>query len=93
MKKIFLSILTISVLFVCVGFVQASDNETAKEKIITSSSLATPFCNGWDDGYQAALEGCYKVGVTPVCPVAPVGKNEYKHGYGMGYAKGEKKCD
>jgi len=43
---------------------------------------------------KEALDGCLKVAVTPVCPVAPVGKNTYKHGYGMGYGKAEAKhCD
>ena len=55
--------------------------------------LSSDFCDGWEEGYQEALEGCLKVGVTPVCPVAPVGKDTYKHGYGMGYAKGQRVCD
>ena len=92
MKRLLLS-LTFSILFVSMGHLQASDNENTKEKIITNSSLKTAFCKGWDDGYQEALKGCFKVGVTPLCPIAPVGKNTYKHGYGMGYAKGQKKCD
>ena len=51
------------------------------------------FCEGWDDGYQAALDGCLKIGMTPICPIAPIGKDSYKHGYGMGYRKGSMKCD
>ena len=60
---------------------------------IDNSAPYGDFCDGWDDGYQEALEGCYRVGVTPICPIAPIGKNTYKHGYGLGYAKGMKKCD
>jgi hypothetical protein len=55
--------------------------------------VSSDFCDGWEEGYQEALEGCLKVGVTPVCPVPPVGKNTYKHGYGIGYAKAQKVCD
>ena len=66
-------------------------NDVESNKIETN--IASDFCDGWEDGYQDALDGCLKIGVTPVCPVAPVGKNSYKHGYGMGYAKAQKKCE
>ena len=51
------------------------------------------FCEGWDDGYQDALKGCFKVGITPICPIPPIGRNSYKDGYGLGYAKALQKCD
>jgi len=50
------------------------------------------FCEGWDEGYQEAMDGCFGMGITPICPIAPIGKDTYKHGFGMGYARGEKDC-
>lgn len=57
------------------------------------NSNQSSFCDGWDDGYQEALDGCMKVGITPICPIAPVGKDTYQHGFGMGYAKATIKCE
>ena len=59
----------------------------------SSNNFQSSFCEGWEDGYQEALDGCMRVGVTPLCPIAPVGKDTYKHGFGMGYAKGERYCN
>ena len=44
------------------------------------------FCEGWDDGYQQALDDCLRVGLTPLCPLEPINSNGYKTGYGKGYA-------
>lgn len=52
------------------------------------------FCDGWEDGYQQALDDCLKIGITPVCPVEPINSEGYRTGFGMGYAKAkEKHCD
>jgi len=91
MKKIGLSIIVLLIGFVIVGFSPINDEKITNE---TKVENVSDFCDGWDDGYQEALDGCLKVAVTPVCPVSPVGKNTYKHGYGMGYGKAEAKhCD
>ncbi|MDC1063880.1 hypothetical protein OAQ16_05545 [Flavobacteriales bacterium] len=89
MNKIILSITTFLFVFISMGFISPNNNKLV-EKPITENIMTSnysEFCDGWDEGYQEALKGCYKVAVTPVCPVAPVGKNTYKHGYGLGYAK------
>lgn len=58
------------------------------------TSPANSFCDGWEDGFQAALDDCLRVAVTPVCPVEPVNSSGYKTGFGMGYAKAKNKyCD
>ncbi len=56
-------------------------------------SFVNSFCDGWNDGYQDALKGCLKVDITPICPIPPIGRNTYKDGYGLGYAKALQKCD
>jgi hypothetical protein len=54
-------------------------------------ALATPFSDGWCDGYKAGY--CY--GKTfclgPICPIAPipwVGQDTYQDGYNRGFVKG-----
>lgn len=59
---------------------------------VNQANVNSDFCEGWEDGYQDALEGCFKVGLTPLCPIPPIGRDTYKHGYGMGYSRGELKC-
>ena len=59
--------------------------------MFTISLSASGFCDGWEDGYQAALEDCLRVGVTPICPIEPIGSSGYKTGFGKGYAAAERK--
>ena len=49
-------------------------------------TTASGFCDGWEEGYQQALEDCLKVGLTPLCPLEPLNSKGYKTGYGKGYA-------
>lgn len=51
----------------------------------SSVDTTSGFCEGWDDGYQAALEECLRVGITPICPIEPINSKGYKTGYGRGY--------
>ena len=88
MKKIILFTSIIIAIVVFESFTTKSISLTSVE--MTSGSS---FCEGWDDGYQDALKGCLKVGVTPICPIPPIGRDSYKDGYGLGYAKGLQKCD
>ena len=96
MRKIILSISTLLFVFISMGFISPTNN-TLIEKPITENIITsnfTDFCDGWDEGYQEALDGCLRVGLTPLCPIPPIGKDTYKHGYGMGYAKATKDhCD
>ena len=89
MKKVMIIAILISGLAVLTAFRPANNIESTK----IETSIANDFCDGWEDGYQEALDGCLKVGVTPICPIAPIGKDSYKHGYGMGYAKAQRKCE
>ena len=58
------------------------------------SSPASGFCEGWEDGYQQALEDCLKVGLTPLCPLEPIGSDGYITGFGKGYAAAQyKHCE
>lgn len=58
------------------------------------SSTYYPFCDGWEDGYQQALEDCFEIALTPLCPLEPINSNGYKTGFGMGYAQAKKDhCD
>ena len=52
----------------------------------------TPFCDGFEKGYQKGLDSCLKVGVTSDCPIPEIGADSYNDGYGMGYAQARQKC-
>ncbi len=71
------------------AFIPGNNVESTK----IETTISSDFCDGWENGYQAALDGCLKIGITLICPIAPIGKDSYKHGYGMGYAKAQKKCE
>ena len=81
MKKLTLSIITIFLVFVSVGFISP-----------TTKSVEKDFCDGWDEGFQDALDACFGFAMTPLCPLPPIGvdSKSYKHGYGMGYAEAKK---
>lgn len=64
------------------AFISMSFTNTNTDEISTLSG----FCDGWDDGYQDALDECMKVAMTPMCPMEPIGSKGYKTGYGRGYA-------
>ena len=65
-----------------------------KTLIITMLFTAGSFCDGYDEGYQQALDDCLRIAVTPVCPIEPIGSDGYKTGFGMGYAEAKgKHCD
>ena len=65
----------------------------SKSLITKQKDYSISFCEGWEAGYKDALDGCLKAGVAPVCPTPPIGKDSYKHGYGMGYAKAQIVCN
>ncbi len=53
------------------------------------------FCDGWEEGYQQALDDCLKVALTPLCPVRPINvEDTWESGYGYGYSAAKNKhCD
>tara|TARA_B110000259_G_C13752329_1_gene297107 strand:- start:70 stop:339 length:270 start_codon:yes stop_codon:yes gene_type:complete len=79
---------------VCMFALFSAFTTTEGAKIITVDNIVvTDFCDGWKEGYKEALAGCMKIGMAPMCPIPPIGKDSYKHGYGMGYAKAQRKCN
>ncbi len=58
------------------------------------SKPSSDFCDGWKVGHcrgtQSVKGEYYPCPVTPVCPIAPIGKNDYYGGYDLGYARGKK---
>ena len=54
--------------------------------MIDNITDASGFCDGWEEGYQQALDDCLKIALTPLCPLEPIGSEGYKTGYGRGYA-------
>lgn len=61
--------------------------------VAMSFTTQSDFCSGFDSGY---IQGYCDAGeytvcpeiATPVCPIAPVGRNNFEGGFGVGYEKG-----
>jgi hypothetical protein len=52
---------------------------------IATTANASEFCRGFEAGWKAAFQNRGMiVGVTPVCPVPPVGRATFQGGYEMG---------
>ena len=90
MKKVFL------VTALLVSLIAFSNSESLSDNINPEIEVQTSFCEGWDEGYCEGwkdVKGQYSVcPVTPVCPVPPIGKNNYKGGYNEGFKAGMKKA-
>jgi hypothetical protein len=62
----------------------------------TDTTVSSDYCDGWDEGYcegwkdvKGSLAICP---VTPVCPVAQVGRSSYRDGYNRGFKSGRAKA-
>jgi hypothetical protein len=56
---------------------------------------SSPFCRGWDDGYEAGwrtIQGDFSVcPIPPICPFYPLNcqQDDYQCGFAMGAAQGQ----
>lgn len=87
MKKLVLVLLVLGCFTVLMSFTDIMGSKSKTEKTILSD-----YCDGWEDGYcegwkdvKGSLTVCP---VTPVCPVAEVGKDGYRGGYNRGFKAG-----
>jgi len=86
-KNIIMKNLIVCSIAVCMFALFSAFTTTEGAKIITVDNIVvSDFCDGFKEGYKEALSTCLEVGVK-ACPLAPPGKNSYKHGFGMGYAE------
>lgn len=89
MKKL-LVVFVLTIGTICLTSFTEKNNQSENIK----TTLVTDYCDGWKDGYCEGwkdVKGQFAVcPVTPVCPVAEVGKNTYKGGYNRGFKKGMK---
>ena len=53
-----------------------------------SSKFSTPLAGTFSDGFRAGYKAAYPLGLCPIPPIPPIGKDTYGHGYGIGYARG-----
>ena len=64
------------------------------ETITTVEAIADDFCDGWEDGYCEGwkdVKGVYAIcPITPICPIAEVGKDRYRDGYNRGFKAGSR---
>ena len=87
MKKIILILSIISMFAVTTAF-------TTKTTEVENITLVSNFCDGWADGYCEGwkdVKGQFAIcPVTPICPIAQVGQDNYKSGYNRGFKAGSR---
>ena len=93
-KKLLLVLLFVP--FTCFAQELNDDTITKVVNIESAEVTATPYCDGWEEGY---CEGYKDVKgewalcpIIAICPMAELMKTEYKHGYHRGFKAGMKKA-
>ncbi|MFN9847726.1 MAG: hypothetical protein ACK56C_05100 [Alphaproteobacteria bacterium] len=52
---------------------------------LATAASASAFCDGFEAGWKSAFENRGKlVQLTPLCPLAPLGRDTFQGGYEMG---------
>ncbi len=89
MKKILFIAIIFSAFAVVTAFTERSANSSKNE-----ISLTTDYCDGWEDGYcegwkdvKGSMALCP---LTPLCPLAELGKDRYRDGYNRGFKAGSR---
>ena len=89
MKKVFFIATIISAFAVMTAFTTNHTNSTK-----TEITLASYYCDGWEDGYceggkdvKGSMALCP---LTPLCPLAELGKDRYRDGYNRGFKAGSR---
>jgi hypothetical protein len=65
---------------------QASTALTEQQNLLKEpcQTFGSGFSEGFRDGYRKA----HPMGLCPIPPLPPLGKNSYEDGFGMGYMRG-----
>jgi len=50
--------------------------------------VVSPLSESFADGFRAGYKQANPIGICPIPPIPPIGKNSYADGYGIGYARG-----
>ncbi len=62
------------------------------QPVTATISYNSEYCEGWADGYCEGWRnerGQYSIcPVTPICPIAEIGKDRYRDGYNRGFRRG-----
>lgn len=89
MKKVFFIATIISAFAVMTAFTTSNTNLPK-----TEIALASDYCDGWEDGYcegwkdvKGSMALCP---LTPLCPLAELGKDRYRDGYNRGFKAGSR---
>lgn len=56
--------------------------------VATAAHAQSAFCSGFEAGWAAAFENRgMLVALTPLCPLAPLGRDSFQGGYEMGLTR------
>ena len=71
-----------------------SFTKTAEQKSNIEIIKVTDYCDGWEEGYCEGwkdVKGKYAIcPIAPICPIAEIGKDDYRGGYNRGFKAGIK---
>jgi hypothetical protein len=66
----------------------SSSNADVLDQVQASSETATRLSRTFADGFRAGYKKAYPLGICPIPPIPPIGRNTYGDGYGIGYSRG-----
>jgi hypothetical protein len=61
---------------------------TATKAPASQTAQVAPLGGGFADGYRDGYKKANPMGMSPIPPIAPIGRNSYEDGFGLGYAQG-----
>lgn len=77
-------------------FLTAFKSLSYPELVKTEVSEVSDYCDGWSEGYCEGfkdVKGQYALcPLTPLCPLAELGKERYRDGYNRGFKAGTRKA-
>lgn len=85
-------------LFIFISFSIAASTAFKPATINSSEAIEltiqSDYCDGWEDGYCEGwkdVKGQYSIcPITPICPIAEIGKDRYRDGYNRGFKAGSR---
>jgi hypothetical protein len=66
----------------------APTSTAATKTPASDTAHVAPLKGGFADGYRDGYKKANPMSMSPIPPIAPIGRNSYEDGFGLGYAQG-----